>query len=127
MYAIIRTGGKQYRVEEGDELNVELLATKEGDIVEFNDVLLVHAGDAVMVGRPLVEGATVVGRVLGHGKAKKILVFKYKAKKNYRRRFGHRQPYTRVRIEEIRVPATGEGTAAEEAQSPAAEVSFNGA
>lgn len=127
MYAIIRTGGKQYRIAEGDELNVELLDAREGDQVEFNEVLFVRADDATIVGRPLAEGVSVVGRVLGHGKARKILVFKYKPKKNYRRRYGHRQPYTRVRIEQIRIPGTNENITGGEAQSSPAEVNSNGA
>lgn len=101
MYAIVQTGGKQYRVQVGDVVYVEKLPLEEGATVEFGEVLLVGKEDGVVVGRPLVEGAKVKGTVLKQGKAKKIIVFKYKPKKNYRRKRGHRQPWTKVRIEEI--------------------------
>ena len=93
MYAIIRTGGKQYRVSEGDVLEVEKLNVQEGDEVVFDDVLTVVSDGDVKVGKPTVEGA--------QGKADKIFVFKYKAKSNYRKRQGHRQPFTRVEITSI--------------------------
>ena len=96
MYAIIKTGGKQYRVAEGDVITVEKLAAEANDSVTFDEVLT-----DVKVGTPKVEGAKVTGTVLEQGKAKKILVFKYKAKSNYRRRQGHRQRFTKVRIEKI--------------------------
>lgn len=101
MYAIIQTGGKQYRVTEGDVLTVEKLEANEGDVVEFDSVLTVVKDGEVVVGKPLVAGAKVAAKVLAQGKAKKILVFKYKAKSNYRRRQGHRQPFTKVVIEKI--------------------------
>ncbi|HHX75706.1 MAG TPA: 50S ribosomal protein L21 [Firmicutes bacterium] len=101
MYAIIETGGKQYRVEEGTVLDVELLPEENGAAVSFNRVLAVKKDDKLHVGKPYLEGAVVHGKVLDHGKGKKIVVFKYKAKKNYRRKQGHRQPYTRVLIEKI--------------------------
>ena len=101
MYAIIKTGGKQYKVAEGDEIFVEKLDGAEGDEVTFGEVLVVVDGDKTTVGRPMVEGAKVVGKIAAQGKAKKILVFKYKAKSNYRRRQGHRQPFTKVSIEKI--------------------------
>ena len=101
MYAIIKTGGKQYRVAEGDEIYVEKLAANEGDEVAFGQVLTIVNDDDVKVGKPFVEGATVTAKVEAQGKAKKILVFKYKAKSNYRRRQGHRQPFTKVVIEKI--------------------------
>lgn len=101
MYAIIQTGGKQYRVQEGDEIFVEKLETGVGEVVEFNEVLTVIKDGAVVVGKPVVEGAKVTGKVEAQGKGKKILVFKYKAKSNYRRRQGHRQPFTKVLIEKI--------------------------
>jgi len=100
MYAIIETGGKQVKVEEGQEVYIELLDAEVGDTVTFDKVLLV-GGDDVKVGAPLVEGASVTGKVEKHGRDKKIIVFKYKAKKNYRRKQGHRQPYTKVTIEKI--------------------------
>ncbi len=101
MYAIIKTGGKQYKVAEGDVITVEKLDAQEGDAVTFDEVLTVVNDADVKVGKPLVEGAKVTGKVAGQGKDKKILVFKYKAKSNYRRRQGHRQPYTKVTIEKI--------------------------
>ncbi|EGL81610.1 50S ribosomal protein L21 [Caldalkalibacillus thermarum TA2.A1] len=101
MYAIIETGGKQYKVEEGTELYVEKLNAAEGETVTFDTVLLVNKDGEVKVGTPTVDGATVTGKVLEHGKGKKIIVYKYKPKKNYRRKQGHRQPYTKVKIESI--------------------------
>lgn len=100
MYAIVETGGKQYRVEEGQTLQIEKLAHAVGDTVTFDRVLVVNDG-TMKVGKPYVEGATVVGKVLEQGKAKKIVIFKYKPKKNERKKQGHRQPFTRVRIEKI--------------------------
>ena len=101
MYAIIKTGGKQYRVAEGDVVMVEKLAANEGEAVTFDQVLTVVKDDEVVVGKPLVEGARVTAKVEAQGKDKKILVFKYKAKSNYRRRQGHRQPFTKVVIDKI--------------------------
>jgi large subunit ribosomal protein L21 len=101
MYAIIKTGGKQYKVSEGDVITVEKLAANEGEAVVFDNVLTVVNDGEVKVGTPVVEGAKVTGKVEAQGKAKKILVFKYKAKSNYRRRQGHRQPFTKVVIEKI--------------------------
>ena len=101
MYAIIKTGGKQYKVAEGDTIYVEKLDATEGDAVTFEEVLTVVRDGDVTVGKPLVSGAKVTGKVEAQGKEKKILVFKYKAKANYRRRQGHRQPYTKVVIEKI--------------------------
>lgn len=101
MYAIIQTGGKQYKVAEGDVIIVEKLEAAEGEAVEFNQVLTVVKDGEVVVGKPVVEGAKVTGKVEAQGKGKKILVFKYKAKSNYRRRQGHRQPFTKVTIEKI--------------------------
>ncbi len=103
MYAIIETGGKQYRVEEGSVLNVELLSADAGSEVGFDRVLAVKKEDRLEVGQPFLDGVSVRGKVLDHGKGKKIIVFKYKAKKNYRRKQGHRQPFTRVLIEKIEV------------------------
>ncbi|SDN59503.1 50S ribosomal protein L21 [Alkalicoccus daliensis] len=100
MYAIIETGGKQVKVEEGQEVYVEKLDVEAGETVTFDRVLLV-GGDETKVGAPLLEGATVTGKVEKNGRAKKITVFKYKAKKNYRRKKGHRQPYTKVTIDSI--------------------------
>ena len=101
MYAIIKTGGKQYRVAEGDTVIIEKLDAAEGDTVTFDQVLMVGGDGATKIGSPLLDGATVTAKVVAQKKAKKILVFKYKAKSNYRRRQGHRQPYTKVAIEKI--------------------------
>lgn len=101
MYAVIETGGKQYRVQEGDTLFVEKLDVEEGNKVSFDKVLILSNEGEVSVGSPYVEGAKVEANVLGQGKAKKIIVFKYKAKKNYKKKQGHRQPYTKVQIEKI--------------------------
>lgn len=101
MYAIIQTGGKQYRVTEGDAVIVEKLEIAEGEVVEFDQVLTVVKEGEVMVGKPVVAGAKVTAKVVAHGKGKKIFVFKYKAKSNYRKRQGHRQPFTKVVIEKI--------------------------
>ncbi len=101
MYAVVETGGKQYRVAEGDIITVEKLDGEVGNSVELGKVLLVAKDGQVQVGKPLVEGAKVVARVLRHDKAKKILVFHYKAKKNIRKRYGHRQPFTRLQVEKI--------------------------
>ncbi len=101
MYAIIETGGKQYRVAEGDEVKIEKLAAEAGETVEFDRVLTVVKDGEVIIGRPLVADAKVTGKIVENGKGKKILIFKYKAKANYRRRQGHRQPYSKVVIEKI--------------------------
>ncbi len=101
MYAIIKTGGKQYRVSEGDELFVEKLEVEDGTEIVFNEVLAVGEGESMVWGRPLVEGASVKAELIKHGKGRKIEVFKYKAKKGYRKRYGHRQPYTKVKITAI--------------------------
>ena len=101
MYTIIKTGGKQYRVQEGDNIFVEKLASDVDSEVVFDQVLAVVNDGDVKVGTPVVEGAKVTAKVLEQGKEKKIRIFKYKAKSNYRRRQGHRQPYTKVAIEKI--------------------------
>ena len=100
MQAIFVTGGKQYKVSEGDVIYVEKLDVA-GETVEFDNVLMTIDGDDVKVGAPKVEGAKVTAKLVKNGKAKKIMVFKFKAKKNYRRRQGHRQPYTKLQIEKI--------------------------
>lgn len=103
MYAIIETGGKQYKVAEGDVITIEKLDVLPGNPVSFDRVLAVHKNNGeLVVGTPVVAGAQVDGTVLDQGKHRKILVFKYKAKSNYRRRYGHRQPYSKVRIEAIK-------------------------
>ena len=100
MYAVIETGGKQLKVQEGQVIYVEKLDVADGETVTFDKVLFV-GGDNVKVGAPYVEGATVTGKVEKHGKQKKIIVYKYKPKKNYHKKQGHRQPYTKVVIEKI--------------------------
>ena len=101
MYAVLTTGGKQYRVQEGDVLFVEKLNAEVDSTVELTEVLAVAKDGEIKVGAPVVEGAKVVAKVLAQGKAKKITVFKYKPKKDYRKKTGHRQPYTKLVIEKI--------------------------
>lgn len=101
MFAIIETGGKQYKVNEGDVIFVEKLDAAEGDKITFDRVLVVSDADGIKVGAPVVEGAAVTANVLKNGKAKKIYVMTYKSKKNEKRKMGHRQPYTKVQIEKI--------------------------
>jgi large subunit ribosomal protein L21 len=101
MYAVVATGGKQYKVQEGDVLRIEKLAGQVGDEVAFDQVLLVGEGDSVRVGRPLIEGASVKASIVEQDKSKKILVFKFKRRKRYRRKQGHRQPFTAIKINTI--------------------------
>lgn len=103
MYAIIESCGRQYKVSEGDVVFFEKLDVEEGKKVTFDNVILVSDGKDVKIGAPYVKGSKVEGTVVSHGKGKKILVYKYKAKKNYRRTQGHRQPYTKVEIKSIKV------------------------
>ena len=99
MYAVIRTGGKQYRVAEGDVIEVETLLVEEGNKVELDHVLMVSGDDGVTVGKPTIEGAKVMATVRGHDRAKKIIVYKHR--KNYHKKQGHRQNFTRLQIDEI--------------------------
>ena len=101
MYAIIETGGKQYKVCEGDIVFIEKLDVNEGDTVTFDRVKAVSVGSEFKVGAPTVEGAQVTAKVIANGKGKKIYVMKYKSKKNEKKKIGHRQPYTKVQIESI--------------------------
>ncbi|MBO5109347.1 MAG: 50S ribosomal protein L21 [Clostridia bacterium] len=101
MFAVILTGGKQYKVNEGDIIFVEKLNVEEGNEVTFDKVLVVSGNDGIVTGAPYVEGATVTANVVKNGKAKKIYVMKYKAKKNEKKKIGHRQPYTKVQINKI--------------------------
>ena len=101
MYAIIRDRGMQYRVEEGQTVEIARLDAEPGSQVELGEVLLVGGGEQTLVGAPLLDGAKVLAKVLGEAKGEKIVVFKYKNKKRYRRRTGHRQRYTRITISEI--------------------------
>ena len=103
MHAIIETGGKQYKVAEGDTLFIEKLPAEAGDAVTFRKVLAVIDGDKLTVGTPVVEGAKVDASVVKNGRGMKVIVFKYKPKKGYRRKQGHRQPYTKVTIGKISV------------------------
>ncbi|HZN86166.1 MAG TPA: 50S ribosomal protein L21 [Burkholderiales bacterium] len=101
MYAIIKSGGKQYRVQSGEQLRVESLAAEVGAAVAFDQVLMVGAGDAVRVGAPLVAGAQVKATVLAHGRGDKVRIFKLRRRKHYQKSQGHRQNYTEVRIDDI--------------------------
>lgn len=101
IYAIVQTGGKQYKVSAGETIDVERLPVEEGSTIELDQVLLVADGDNVRVGTPTVEGAKVIAEVVGEGKGEKVIVFKYKPKVRYRRMKGHRQPHTRLAIKEI--------------------------
>jgi len=103
MYAVIETGGKQYKVQEGDVVFVEKLDAEDGTIVTFDKVLAVSNEGNMTFGKPLVENASVTAKVLGQGKDRKIIVFKYKPKKGYRNKTGHRQPYTKVQIDKISI------------------------
>ena len=101
MFAIIETGGKQYKVSEGDTIFVEKLAVEEGETVVFDSVKALSREGALKVGTPNVDGAKVTATVLKNGKGKKIVIFKYKSKKNEKKKMGHRQPYTKVQITAI--------------------------
>jgi large subunit ribosomal protein L21 len=103
MYAIIRSGGKQFRAEPGKTIRIPTLQAEVGDAVTFEDILLAGNGDEIKVGLPGLSGASVTGEVVGHGKDKKVIIFKWKRRKNYRRKQGHRQKFTEVRIGEIRL------------------------
>jgi large subunit ribosomal protein L21 len=101
MYAIVKTGGKQFQAKQGDVLIVEKLEGEPGTAVELNEVLMIVEGDQTTVGAPFVQGARVLGEIVRQGKAKKINAFNYKAKKNERKRWGHRQPETHLRITSV--------------------------
>lgn len=118
MYAIIETGGKQYRVENGDQIAVEKLGVEDGAKVVFDKVLVVGDGADIKVGAPYVDGVTVEGNAIETGKGKKVIIFKYKAKKDYRKKQGHRQPYTMVKIESL---GTGSKKAEPVKEAPKAE------
>ncbi len=116
MYAVIETGGKQYRVQEGDIITIEKIKAEVGETVAFDKVLVLSDGNDVKVGTPYLDAA-VTGSVVEHGKGQKVIIFKYKAKKDYRKKQGHRQPYTMVKIESL----TGAAPKKEEAPKAAAE------
>jgi len=101
LYAIVETGGKQYKVSPGDVVRLEKLPGTRGDTLVFDKVLAVSDGGSLRVGNPYLEGTTVKATILRQGKARKILVFKYRSKTNYRRRYGHRQPFTEVRVDAV--------------------------
>ncbi|MEK7061797.1 MAG: 50S ribosomal protein L21 [Patescibacteria group bacterium] len=98
MLAVIKTGGKQYLVSPGDKIKVEKLDKKEGAEISFSEVLLVEKNNKIEIGNPKVKTATVEAKILKHGKGDKLIIFKYKAKKRYKRKIGHRQPYTEIEI-----------------------------
>jgi len=101
MYAVIETGGKQYKVQEGDKLFIEKLEVEAGETIDFDNVLLVSKDGELAIGSPYVESAKVKASVLENGKGPKVIVFKYKNKEGYRKKRGHRQPYTKIQIETI--------------------------
>ncbi|MCL1974963.1 MAG: 50S ribosomal protein L21 [Firmicutes bacterium] len=101
MFAIIETGGKQYKVAEGDIINVELLKGEPNSTVEIDKIIALHDGENLTTGTPYIENAKISCTVLEHGKAKKVIVFKYKPKKNIRVKNGHRQPFTKLQVEKI--------------------------
>lgn len=119
MYAVVRTGGKQYRVEEGRAIKVERLPGEVGDVVELGDVLLMDAGSGITVGSPSVEGARVLGTIAEQGRAKKIIVFRYKAKTRYRKKTGHRQQFTKIVVDDILMPGQNPKPKQEKAAPPA--------
>ncbi len=125
MYAVIKTGGKQYRVQEGDVITIEKLNANVGDKVEFDEVLVLGEGADIKVGTPFLDGVKVFGTVTENGKGKKVIIFKYKSKKDYRKKQGHRQPYTMVEItglgEDKPAKAAPVADAAPEAKEPADE------
>ena len=116
MYAVFETGGKQYRVTEGDVISVEKLDVEAGSTVSFKEVLIVSKQNDTLVGAPYVAGATVKAEVLESGKAQKVVIYKYKAKKDSKKKQGHRQPYTKLQIKAISVKAPKKEAEAEKAE-----------
>lgn len=104
MYAVIQTGGKQYRVHPGDKLNVEKMPGRTGDPIEFHEVLLLADEKTVAVGRPLINGAKVIGEIVQQSLNERLIIFKFRRRKNYRRKRGHRQQYTTVQINQVITP-----------------------
>jgi large subunit ribosomal protein L21 len=102
MLAVIKTGGKQYLVSPGQKIKIEKIEAKEGEKVEFSEVLLLQKQNKIEIGKPFVQHAKVIGKVLRHGRGKKVIVFQYKSKTRYKKKKGHRQPFTEVEIVEIR-------------------------
>ncbi len=101
MYAVIKTGGKQYRVQKGDKIFVEKVPGNVGDAISFDQVLML-GGEALKLGKPLVAGAKVEAKILEHGRGEKVIIFKFRRRKNYRRKTGHRQPFTTLQITDIK-------------------------
>lgn len=126
IYAIIETGGKQYKVSPGQTIDVERLDVAEGDTVELERVLLIADGDRLTVGKPIIQGARVAATSKGEGKGKKIIVFKYKSKVRYSKKTGHRQLYTRLTIDKISGPETAQGEPQKKARRDKKEVTENG-
>ena len=122
MYAVVQTGGKQYRVSEGDVISVEKLNAEAGSTVVLDEVLVIGGENETVVGKPFIEGAAVSAEVVENGKGKKVIIFKYKAKKDYRRKQGHRQPYTKLQIKSI--SANGEVKKAAPAKEEPAKVNL---
>ena len=120
-HAIFETGGKQYRVKEGDEIFIELLGVEDNEKVKFDKVLAVFTGDEPVIGTPYVTGAAVTGKVIKSGKAKKIIVYKMKRRKGYRRKQGHRQPYTKILIDKISAKSSAPKKEVKEAKEAKAE------
>ena len=127
IYAIIETGGKQYKVSPGQVIDVERLDVAEGDTVELDKVLLIADGEKVTVGKPIVEKAKVVATSQGEGKSKKVIVFKYKPKVRYRKKTGHRQLYTRLAIDKIVEPGAEEAKPVKKVRRRKKEVTTDGA
>ena len=127
IYAIIETGGKQYKVSPGQTVDVELLDVAEGEPIELDRVLLVADGDAITAGAPTIDGAKVVATSQGEGRGKKIIVLKYKPKTRYRVKTGHRQSYTRLTIDQIVTSATAEAKPAQRTRRRKKEVTTDGA
>ncbi|MBR4149885.1 MAG: 50S ribosomal protein L21 [Firmicutes bacterium] len=119
MYAVVQTGGKQYRVSDGDVINVEKLNVEEGSLVTLDQVLVVGGENGTVIGKPFVPGASVAANVVANGKAQKVVTFKYKAKKDYSKKMGHRQPYTQLEITQI---LTGGDRPSKKAEAPKADV-----
>lgn len=101
MLAVIKTGGKQYLVSPGQKIKIDKINKKEGSEIIFDEVLLLEKGNKVEIGNPLVKGVKVIGKIIGHGKGKKVIIFKYRAKTRYKVKKGHRQPFTEVEITKI--------------------------
>jgi len=104
MLAVVKTGGKQYLVKKGDKIKIEKVDGKEGEEIEFTDVLLLQKDKKIEIGRPVIKNAKVVGKILKQGRGEKIIIFKYKSKKRYKKKAGHRQPFTEVKIKDILFP-----------------------